>query len=69
MFTVEMLADGESRHGFRLQRSGRYAHASTYIARQLAQADFHLVECGRPTLRKEIRQPVLGWLVTAIVAG
>ena len=66
-FTVEE-AEGEPRGGFQLNPHGRYSHAEAYLRRTLDAAGFTTLAIERATLRKEIKLPVGGFVVTARLA-
>ena len=63
VFTVEALDDGSD--PWRLQTSGRYAHARTHVGSALHAAGFDEPACERAVLRQEAGLPVQGWLVSA----
>lgn len=60
-FTVEATNDEE----WSLQRTGRYAHSASYIARTVERLGFHVVEKKQATLRTQSDVPVSGdvWLL------
>lgn len=66
IFTVESLA-GETPDpaGYRLQLHGRYAHERRYVEGCLADAGLRVVVTESVVLRKEVGEPVSGWLVAA----
>ncbi len=64
IFTVEALADGDSRD-HALQPHGRYAHGAAYLRHAVAAAGLGLAVLQPAHLRQEAGQPVTGWLVTA----
>lgn len=57
-FSVEHLDEGDA--GYRLARSGRYAHARSYVERVGREAGLTLVESQPTVIRKEDGQPVVG---------
>lgn len=66
IFTVEALDDrtpGAPDH--RLQPNGRYAHARGYVERGLAGAGLQVLALEAAVLRREVGEPVHGWLVAA----
>jgi len=63
VFTVEAL-DNEP-EPWRLQTSGRYAHARTHVETALRAAGFDDPACERTVLRQEAGLPVAGWVVSA----
>jgi predicted TPR repeat methyltransferase len=64
LFTVERLEAGEG-EGYRLGKSGRYAHAEDYLAGRLAAAGLALNEVTPSVLRTEGGLSVQGLLVAA----
>jgi predicted TPR repeat methyltransferase len=62
IFTVETL-DNEST--WRLNPSGRYAHAPTYLRDVLAQTGLEFVAQRAEPIRKEFGDPVAGMIITA----
>jgi len=67
VFTVEALDDGHE--PWRLQTSGRYAHARTHVETALRAAGFDDPACECAVLRQEAGQPVHGWVVSAALHG
>ena len=67
-FTVEACASDEP-PGYELLPSGRYAHSRAYLEEQLAASGLEVVSIEEATLRKELGQPVVGWLVVARKPG
>ncbi|QTN22027.1 tetratricopeptide repeat protein [Rhizobacter sp. AJA081-3] len=63
VFTVEALDDEPE--PWRLQTSGRYAHARTHVETALSAAGFDAPACERAVLRQEAGLPVQGWVVSA----
>lgn len=63
VFTVEALDDGHE--PWRLQTSGRYAHARHHLEAALRLAGFEEVNCERAVLRQEAGLPVHGWVAWA----
>lgn len=66
IFTVEALAadsPGDEEH--RLLHNGRYAHARGYVERGLAAGGLAVAALEAVVLRREVGQPVQGWLVAA----
>lgn len=66
IFTVEALT-GETSDpaGYRLQLHGRYAHEQSYVEACLALAGLQVSVVESVVLRKEVGEPVSGWLVAA----
>ncbi|MFO1425027.1 MAG: tetratricopeptide repeat protein [Candidatus Competibacteraceae bacterium] len=64
-FTVERVEDAETGDGFRLDPSGRYRHAETYLRRVLAEVGMAVETLESVILRLEGGQPVVGFLVSA----
>ena len=62
-FTVERAEDAEAADGFRLDPSGRYRHAETYLRRVLVGSGMAVETLEPVTLRLEGGQPVVGLLV------
>jgi predicted TPR repeat methyltransferase len=62
-FTLEAMEADEV--GARLSSSGRYRHARDYVERVLDAAGFVEVSIAASALRKEVGQPVNGWVVLA----
>jgi predicted TPR repeat methyltransferase len=63
VFTVEALDDVHE--AWRLQTSGRYAHARHHLEAALREAGFDGTACERVVLRQEAGLPVHGWVVSA----
>lgn len=66
-FTLEALDDPEDRVVLAL--SGRYQHSRRHVEAALAGAGFEVVALQSDSLRKELGQPVLGWVVVARSPG
>lgn len=64
-FTVESHADEPGAADYRLHGHGRYSHRAGYLRQVLAAAGFADPVLREVTLRKEAREPVRGWLVSA----
>lgn len=65
-FTVERLEeDAATADGFRLDPSGRYRHAETYLRRVLIEVGMTVETLELVTLRLEGGQPVVGFLILA----
>lgn len=66
IFTVEALPDEPAEAaGYRLLLNGRYAHARRYVDEVLAQAGLRPLAVESAVLRREVGEPVTGWLVAA----
>jgi len=65
VFTVERAADADAPDGYRLNPHGRYSHAHDYLVRALGAAGFAAPDLREVHLRKEARNWVDGWLVSA----
>lgn len=66
IFTVEALPGEPSEpSGYRLQMHGRYAHEKRYVEACLASAGLQLTALESVVLRREVGEPVIGWLVAA----
>ncbi|MBI3348947.1 MAG: tetratricopeptide repeat protein [Burkholderiales bacterium] len=66
IFTVEALSGAAPEPaGYRLQLHGRYAHERTYVEACLAEAGLQVSAIESVVLRKEVGEPVSGWLVAA----
>ncbi|PTT91564.1 hypothetical protein DBR42_03570 [Pelomonas sp. HMWF004] len=66
IFTVEALADdGPDATEYRLLHNGRYAHTRGYVERCLRAAGLAGVALESVVLRREVGEPVTGWLVAA----
>jgi len=66
IFTVEALTgDTTEPAGYRLQLHGRYAHERCYVEACLASAGLQVSAIEPAALRKEVGEPVVGWLVAA----
>jgi len=66
LFTVEALSgDVPEPAGYRLQLHGRYAHERAYVETCLADAGLQVSVIESVVLRKEVGEPVSGWLVAA----
>ncbi len=61
VFSLEAV-DGE---GYRLSASGRYRHSDAYIKSVLGEAGFVDLDITPAALRKEVGEPVPGWVVRA----
>ena len=64
VFTVESL-DESSTDAFRLLHHGRYAHRRDAVERWLRETGWHEIDSRAVVLRRELGQPVHGWLVSA----
>jgi predicted TPR repeat methyltransferase len=64
-FTVESHADEQGAADYRLHGHGRYSHRAGYLRQVLTGAGFADPVLREVTLRKEAKEPVLGWLVSA----
>ena len=66
-FSVELLKEGmeEGRHGWRLGRSGRFAHQTSYVEKALEQAGFETLTKKETALRREGGRAVRGMIFTA----
>ena len=66
IFTVEALPDAAAETaGYRLLLNGRYAHLRRYVDDCLAQAGLRPLAVESVVLRREVGEPVTGWLVAA----
>jgi predicted TPR repeat methyltransferase len=66
IFTVEALPEEPAEPaGYRLRINGRYAHARSYVDACLAQAGLQPLAVESVVLRREVGEPVTGWLVAA----
>jgi predicted TPR repeat methyltransferase len=65
-FSVERLDDEGSEARFHLNPHGRYSHTETYLRRELAAAGLTLRSLTIATLRFEMKQPVMGYVVLAV---
>lgn len=66
-FTLEKCEDDSiGDRGYELQTHGRYAHARKYVEKQVAEAGLELVGIAEEIIRNEFKQPVPGWLVSAL---
>lgn len=66
IFTVEALAaEPPEPAGYRLQLHGRYAHERRYVEACLADAGLQVSALESVVLRREVGEPVVGWLVAA----
>ncbi|HEY4352181.1 MAG TPA: tetratricopeptide repeat protein [Paraburkholderia sp.] len=63
-FTLEALPDTQAPR-YTLAPSGRYRHSRAYLEQCLAAAGFIDVRIDGQVLRKEVGQPVQGWVVRA----
>jgi len=63
-FSVEALGDAAAGECFRLGIHGRYAHAKPYLERVLSDAGFEPPGIETVVLRRELGQPVEGYLVS-----
>ncbi len=68
VFTVEQAVD-DAPEGFRLNPHGRYSHAEDYVRRTLAGAGFAEPSIDRVILRRELKVPVAGFLVSTHLTG
>jgi len=66
--TLERAAPGEAEAGFRLQPHGRYCHTRSYVSRVWQQAGFVDVVIGEISSRKEVEEPVPGFVVRGRLA-
>jgi predicted TPR repeat methyltransferase len=66
IFTVEKQSGEQV---FVLNYHGRYSHSEGYVVSHLQAAGFEVRGLETVTLRKEAGEPVIGMLVTAVVAG
>jgi predicted TPR repeat methyltransferase len=64
IFTVEAQPENDQR-SFRLNVSGRYAHAENYVRNVLQANGFIIQTLRREVLRREIGKDVAGYLVRA----
>lgn len=64
-FTMERVDDADATEGFRLDPSGRYRHAESYLRRVLAMVGMAVGILETTTLRLEGGQPVVGFLISA----
>jgi predicted TPR repeat methyltransferase len=62
--TTEALCDGTSAR-FRLQASGRYAHAEAYLRQALSDGHMDAVKLNIDSIRSEFRHNVPGYLIVA----
>ena len=62
-FTLEALDTGDARA--ELASSGRYRHARRHVEQALATAGFVETSLVASALRKEVGEPVAGWVVLA----
>ena len=66
IFTVEALPDDAAEAaGYKLLLNGRYAHARAYVDACLAAAGLQPLAVESVVLRREVGEPVTGWLVAA----
>lgn len=65
IFTVEALPDTATPPTWRLEHHGRYAHHRSYLHDILGANGFSVDRMSRHEFRREGRQAVWGWLVTA----
>lgn len=66
-FTLEAL--DQAGDALTLSSSGRYCHSKAHVATRLEAAGFSNIEIQAQTFRKELGQPVSGWLVMARRGG
>ncbi|QEG01405.1 TPR repeat-containing protein YrrB [Stieleria maiorica] len=66
VFTVECLEQSESAPRYQLNPHGRYSHRQDYLCDCIAAASLRLHEIRSVVLRREVRQPVAGLVVTAL---
>ena len=64
LFTLEKADDG-AMLGYVLGPHGRYAHSRAYVTSALSEAGLRLIVLDEQVIRKELGQPVNGWIVTA----
>lgn len=64
-FTLEKLETDAAAMTFHLNPHGRYSHTEPYLRRELAAAGLTLRSLTTATLRFELRQPVMGYVVLA----
>jgi predicted TPR repeat methyltransferase len=64
-FSVEALLDGAPEEDYRIQLHGRYSHLRSYVERAVGDAGFVPPMVDPAVLRKELGEPVHGYLVTA----
>jgi predicted TPR repeat methyltransferase len=64
-FSVEALLDGAPDEDYRIRLHGRYSHARSYVERAVEGAGFAPPMVDPAVLRKELGEPVHGYLVTA----
>ncbi len=69
-FSVEkwdgnIAGEADTNVGYRLEPHGRYSHTGPYVEQELRRADLELVSIEEEEVRKEMKEPVLGWIVTA----
>lgn len=64
-FTLEKLETDGAAMTFHLNPHGRYSHTEPYLRRELAAAGLTLRSLTTATLRFELRQPVMGYVVLA----
>jgi predicted TPR repeat methyltransferase len=69
VFTLEAMDSSQGSPGYRIEPSGRYAHADEYIRFVIDQAGLRVADMGIDTLRSESGQPVTAWLVVAYKSG
>jgi predicted TPR repeat methyltransferase len=65
IFTAEALTEGSQAEDFRLELSGRYVHAESYLRGTLAASGFWIDSILRETLREERSENVAGHVVVA----
>jgi predicted TPR repeat methyltransferase len=65
-FTLEKLETDAAAMTFHLNPHGRYSHAEPYLRRELAAAGLTLRSLTTATLRFELKQPVIGFVVLAV---
>ncbi|MEO6276766.1 tetratricopeptide repeat protein [Roseateles sp.] len=65
IFTVEALSGEPPEPGYRLLANGRYAHERSYVEACLASAGLLTSALESVVLRREVGEPVTGWLVAA----
>ncbi|WP_182870396.1 tetratricopeptide repeat protein [Rhodopirellula sp. JC639] len=66
VFTVESLGESEAAPAYQLNPHGRYSHRQDYLCDCIAAASLRLHEIRPVVLRREVKQPVGGWVVTAL---
>ncbi|MEO1527510.1 MAG: tetratricopeptide repeat protein [Planctomycetota bacterium] len=67
LFTVEHW-EQPTEIGYQLNPHGRYSHGEQYVRNSLHRAGFEVLAMDQETLRREVRRPVTGLVVTAQLA-